>query len=104
MRINEMTLSQPVYNPEKGAFEAQARLSESGRYFTYRVRFSAAPHAEFDYVVRGLKTQALHMHRHAQARDISLHRAPVRSSRVGRLSDAYLTRAELRKIGVAPAA
>jgi hypothetical protein len=105
MRINEMTLSQPIYNPEKGTFEAQARLTEAGAIYTYRVHFTATPHADFDYVTRGLKTRALHVHRHARSRDMRLHRAPVPSPRHQPMSAAPArTGAELRRIGASIAA
>lgn len=98
MRINEMTLSQPVYNPENGAFEAQARLIESGANFTYRVQMIAAPHATFDVVTKGLKAQALAMHRHATKRTQKLQRAPVRA-KPALLASAQMTGAERRRIG-----
>ena len=80
MRINEMTLTPPIYNPETGAFEADARLTEAGTVFSYRVSHVSAPHAEFDAVSRGLKGQALMQHRHSKERTQRLIRDTVRAA------------------------
>ncbi|MEO0372349.1 MAG: hypothetical protein AAF231_12895, partial [Pseudomonadota bacterium] len=84
MSINEMTaivtLSQPVYNPEATAFEAKATLRESGAEFAYRVAFPAAPHAEFEIVTKGLKTQALAQHAQARERTQRFLRETVRAA------------------------
>ncbi|MEL6648227.1 MAG: hypothetical protein AAFQ05_11080 [Pseudomonadota bacterium] len=80
MRINEMTLTQPIYNPEVGAFEAEARLFEAGAVFSYRVSHVSAPHAEFDAVTRGLKGHALMQHRHSKERTQRLIRDTVRAA------------------------
>ncbi len=71
MSINEMTpivtLSQPVYNPEAGRFEAKAHLREGGAVFSYSASLPAAPHAAFETVTRGLTAQVLKQH--GQGRD-----------------------------------
>lgn len=84
MGINEMitgiTLIQPIYNPETGAFEAMARLHSAGAAFTYRVSHVAAPHADFDVVTNGLRGQALMQHRHAHERTQRMIRNTVRAA------------------------
>lgn len=80
MRNNEMTLTLPIYNPETGAFEAEARLFEGGTEFSYRVSYVSAPHAEFDAVARGLRGQALLRHRHSKERTQRLIRDTVRAA------------------------
>ena len=83
MSINEMapkiTLNRTSYNPETGAFEAQAELFEAGTRFAYRVSLKVPPHAEFETIVRGLKAQTLRRHRDGQEKTHKLIHDTVRS-------------------------
>lgn len=105
MRTKVMNISQPVYNPEEGAFEAILRLFDAGQVHTYPVRLHAAPHAAFDHVAPGLKARALHDHHIAQIRDRSLHRAALHSrTGLAPAVNARQTRTELGRIGAQIAA
>lgn len=64
----KIALSPPVYNPEAKGFAARARVTEAGTTITYRVMISAAPHADFDTLAKGLKRQALVQHQQGRAR------------------------------------
>ncbi len=77
MRIEKLKFDDIRYNPELCAFEAKVQIDEDGERYVYPVYKMAPLYADFAFVARGLTEKALQAHRHAPAREIRLHRAPV---------------------------
>ncbi|MEM6587652.1 MAG: hypothetical protein AAF641_04330 [Pseudomonadota bacterium] len=84
MSINTMTpiviLGQPVYNPETGAFEAKAQVQDGGAVFYYSASLPAAPHAAFEFIMRGLTAQVFKQHGHGRDRTWRFLRDALRRS------------------------
>ena len=89
MTDETLSLHNVRYNPEMGAFEARARVNESGVLYAYPVHMKTKPQTGFNRVMRGLSARAHEAHRR------------VASPRV---RPALAPAPELRRVGVAMAA